>query len=496
MPTQLDPVLDASGVVAAVAAPALEAGSAPAAGTAAAAGVLPTDLARDLGDLYGGLPPWSMPFFWIALVVVLASGLSLIVLVVRAQIAISRTERVRGRHGATPPGAKESAYLWVFVVPALNEAVTIADSVGRLAQVAVTHKRILVVNDGSDDGTGEILDGLRVEVPELTVLTRVAPNARQGKSEALNDAWRYLTREILAVGGYAGWDPTRVIVAVVDADGRLDPGAAAIAHHFDDERVGGVQALVRIYNRHSPLTWAQDVEFGVFGRVFQMGRKEWGTANMGGNGQFNRLSALNDVALPDSRGNIGPWREGRLTEDQDIGLRMIRAGWRGSQSTSVTIHQQGLNSLRPLYRQRTRWAQGGWQMLDIAPSLLRNRRIGLVARTDQFWYLMTPLIQMYLGFTVVMSAALLASGTTKVQWSPLVLVIIYALSILPSVISVVFARGGFRPLGLILSFLLAHAYVLYTWLIYPVVVHAALRQLAGRTSWAKTKREAIAAPVG
>ncbi len=452
------------------------------------------DLAQDIGGLYSGLPWWSVPFFWIALVVVLSSAVSLIVLVVRAQIAISRDESGRGHRRAMPADRNEARYLWVFVVPALNEEVTIADSVGRLAQVEATHKRILVVNDGSDDRTGEILEGLRAGAPELTVLTRVAPNARQGKSEALNDAWRHLTREILRSGPYAGWDPARVIVTIVDADGRLDPGAAAVAGQFDDERIGGVQALVRIYNRHSPLAWAQDVEFGVFGHVYQMGRKGWGTSNMGGNGQFNRLSALNDVALVDRRGNAGPWREGRLTEDQDIGLRMIRAGWRGSQSTSVTIHQQGLNRLRPLYRQRTRWAQGGWQMLDMVPSLAGNRHVGWVPRWDQFWYLMTPLIQAYLGFTVALSIGLLATGTTQVRWSFAIVAIIYALSILPSVIGVVFARRSFRPLGLVVSVLAAHVYVLYTWLIYPVVIHALIRQLGGRTSWTKTKREAIAAP--
>ena len=78
-----------------------------------------------------------------------------------------------------------------------------------------------------------------------------------------------------------------------------------VAHHFADDRVGGVQSLVRIYNRRSPLTWAQNIEFAVFGFVFQMGRVGWGTANMGGNGQFNRLQALNEVAAPGRDGVLG-----------------------------------------------------------------------------------------------------------------------------------------------------------------------------------------------
>ena len=80
----------------------------------------------------------------------------------------------------------------------------------------------------------------------------------------------------------------------------------------------------------------QDIEFSVYGFLFQAGRNGWGTAGMGGNGQFNRLCALDDVA--DGR---GPWRD-RLTEDQDLGLRLIVAGWRGRQELRAVVDQQGL----------------------------------------------------------------------------------------------------------------------------------------------------------
>ena len=81
-----------------------------------------------------------------------------------------------------------------------------------------------------------------------------------------------------------------MIVVVVDADGRLDPlRPRYAAAHFADPAVGGVQSLVRIYNRQRPAHLVQDVEFAVYGHLFQAGRNDWGTAGMGGNGQFNRL---------------------------------------------------------------------------------------------------------------------------------------------------------------------------------------------------------------
>ena len=199
------------------------------------------------------------------------------------------------------PAGTESDYLWVFMVPALNEGVTIADSVARLRAVAATHKVIVVINDGSDDDTGEVLQ--RIGGDDLEVLTRVPPNARTGKAAALNAAFDFVRREILAKPGYAGFDTDRVIFGIVDADGRLSADAPAfVSRHFRDPAVGGVQVHVHIYNQTSWLTHMQGLEFTIFGGLFQVGRSYWGTAFLGGNGQFNRMSALRSVASDE-----GPW---------------------------------------------------------------------------------------------------------------------------------------------------------------------------------------------
>lgn len=450
--------------------------------------------------LYDGLPWWSIPIFLIALVMILGSVLSTVVLSVQAVRMRRRDARDarrarRARHAeTTDTGAilTESDFLWVFLVPALNEEVTIADSVGRLREVDVSHKIVLVINDGSDDRTGEVLTGL--SGPDLTVLERRPPEARQGKSEALNDAWRYLHREVLTQDRTAHWTTDRVIISVVDADGRLDREAGRVAQFFSDARVGGVQSLVRIYNRSSMLTWAQDVEFGVFGMVLQRGRTAWGSANMGGNGQFNRLAALDSVVVEDAQGRRGPWKAGRLTEDQDIGLRLSFAGWRGAQSDRVSINQQGLNSLRALYRQRTRWAQGGWQVLDQLGNALRNRHLGFVGRVDQVWYLLTPIVQAWVGLSVVLSAIFLVTGMARPQWTITIIVLLYLFSAVPGLSGVLLARRSTGFVGFLRDLALAHLYLIYSWLIYPVVYRAGFRELTGRKSWAKTKREAISRP--
>ena len=72
----------------------------------------------------------------------------------------------------------------------------------------------------------------------------------------------------------------------------------------EDPEIGGVQSLVRIYNRGSLLARMQDIEFGVYGHVYQAGKNPSGTAGMGGNGQFARLSALDSIAGTAAQ----PWR--------------------------------------------------------------------------------------------------------------------------------------------------------------------------------------------
>ena len=310
------------------------------------------------------LAAWEQVAFLSALAVIVVNLVWVIWLFRRARGA---AEPGSDRPDDAPADASD-AFTWVFLVPALNEEVTIADSVQRLAQVQCERRHIVVVDDASTDGTPNVLAA--ISHPDLHVIRREAPRAQLGKADALNDAWARLPEVI------GPCDRSTTIVCIVDADGRLDPDSpAAVADHFTDPPVGGVQVRVHIYNDTSPLTRAQDTEFGVYGELFQAARTTLGTAGMGGNGQFNRLSALDAVAddPADTDHPGGPWRH-TLTEDQDIGLRLLAAGWQCHHDNRVSVHQQGLNNVRRLLRQRTRWAQGNLQAMS---HLRRVRRYPL-----------------------------------------------------------------------------------------------------------------------
>ena len=384
------------------------------------------------------------------------------------------------------PAGTESDYLWVFMVPALNEGVTIADSVARLRAVAATHKVIVVINDGSDDDTGEVLQ--RIGGDDLEVLTRVPPNARTGKAAALNAAFDFVRREILAKPGYAGFDTDRVIFGIVDADGRLSADAPAfVSRHFRDPAVGGVQVHVHIYNQTSWLTHMQGLEFTIFGGLFQVGRSYWGTAFLGGNGQFNRMSALRSVASDE-----GPWSH-YLTEDQELGLRCLAAGWRGEHDPDTHVAQQGLNDMKRLYRQRGRWFQGNLQVLrDLgrvhSPDLYGVRRLDTVIS------LILPILQIVVG--LALAAALVLTfffGVPYLPWgSPLLLIFFIQLSVGPTFLAVMVVGRGHGPAGILLALREAIPYLLYTWLMWPVVAIGVWKQVRGNATWTKTEREAVA----
>ncbi len=428
----------------------------------------------DWWNFFQGIPLPLQILFWIILAIGLSSVFSVTVLAMSA---------ARQRHRVASAGdhpSMESDYLWVFMVAALNEEITIADAVGRLSETEASNRVILVINDGSDDSTGDILTAM--DEPGLHVLTRALPNARLGKAAALNDAYRYLLTSVLLEPRYAHWSHSRIIVGVIDADGRLDPLAPkAVSRHFALRQIGGVQTLVRIYNRSGYLTWAQDVEFSMFARLFQTGRTWWGTANMGGNGQFNRLSALADVA-----NEVGPWRD-KLTEDQDLGVRLIQQGWRGAQENSVAINQQGLRSLRRLYRQRTRWAQGAWQALPLMRGV-RRARVGFMATSDMVYYLLTPVLQLITGTGLV--AAIVINFFRDVPFIPAsipVLLFFLSLGFLPGFIALLHRGRGVK--GTLLAILLSVPYLLYSWLLFPVLVRSLFRHLTGARGWSKTARE-------
>ena len=106
---------------------------------------------------------------------------------------------------------KQSARVTV-IMPAWNAESFIADSVRSVLAQSHADLRLMVVNDGSTDRTGEILEALAAEDPRLTVISV----ANGGPAMARNHALDAL-------------DPETDYVMFQDADDRMLPDAAEYA---------------------------------------------------------------------------------------------------------------------------------------------------------------------------------------------------------------------------------------------------------------------------
>src|SRR3954469_6288397 len=82
-----------------------------------------------------------------------------------------------------------------LVVPSYNEARTVA-AVVRRAVAMTLHLEIVVVDDGSTDGTADLLESLRREVPVLTVLR---DEQNEGKGAAVRDGIRVTTGDFVVI---------------------------------------------------------------------------------------------------------------------------------------------------------------------------------------------------------------------------------------------------------------------------------------------------------
>lgn len=378
----------------------------------------------------------------------------------------------------SPAPAAADEFLFAFMVPALNEERVIGLTLDRLLSLPVRDSIVLIIDDGSSDATSQVVQ--RCADPRVRLLRREPPLARRGKGDALNAGFCQLLAEV------DRWPADKVIVGIMDADGRLDQQAPArVAEYFADPDVGAVQLAVRIYNRRDGLlARLQDMEFVTYTDVFQGARDRWGVAGLGGNGQFVRLAAHLDLAP-------SPWTNG-LTEDLEQGLRLICAGWRTRYCRDLAVHQQGLVSARRLLRQRSRWFQGHLQAWRQIWLILRRSPLRTVPHLLHF--LLAPVLLLanaglVAALLTMLAGLALSPAIRSVLTSPGLAASSYWLTFSLAVFLTVsvYAKRE-RGLGRFRAIALGHAFAVYSLLWMAAGYWAVWRIVWGRRSWLKTDR--------
>ncbi|MFI1385760.1 glycosyltransferase family 2 protein [Embleya sp. NPDC020886] len=415
------------------------------------------------------------------------------------------------RHNRPDRPGDPAAFTWHLVVPCRDEEAVIAQTLTGLRRAA-PEAHVWVVDDDSSDRTRELVLAAAEHDERVHLVQRRRPDARIGKGAALNAAYRRISAWLPA-----DTDRSRVILGVVDADGRLDPGTLArvcAEQAMGRPDTGAVQIGVRMRNADDrlplpergrlanaaarALVRMQDIEFRANNAGMQLLRRRTGSVGLGGNGQFVRLVALDALDAP--AGAQGrPWPERALLEDYESGLELRLNGWRLTHITEAEVSQEGLISLRRFLAQRTRWAQGNMQCLRYTRRVLTSPHYRWSGRAEVLYTFLQPVVCVLLVLLTPLSIGITAVGLIlfpeqtadfQFRFGPL-MAGVFVLAALPMVGWALAYRKIVHPdrswfTGLIWGLLMW----LYTYHLFVVAVRAATRLALGRNGWAKTRRNA------
>ncbi len=347
------------------------------------------------------------------------------------------------------------------IVPAYNEAVGIAATVRSVALGDYPYVEVIVVDDGSTDGTADIVRGLGLA--NVSVIRQ----RNSGKAVALNTGL-----------GAARYD----VIVMVDADTVFAPNTIRrLVQPLRDERIGAVSGNTKVGNRRRLLGRWQHIEY-VIG--FNLDRRLYDVLHCmptvpGAIGAYSR-AALHQV------GGVGI---DTLAEDTDLTMTINQAGWQVVYEERAVAWTEAPLSLGSLWRQRYRWSYGtlqavwkhrdtfgrggpGWQL----------GRIGLpYLLAFQFLLpLLAPVIDLYAAYGLVFLDPVRAAA----YWLGFL-----ALQMVTGIFALRLDHERMRPLWTI-----PLQQLVYRQLMYLVVVQSLLSALSGvRLRWNRPERRGMAA---
>ncbi len=286
-----------------------------------------------------------------------------------------------------------------IIAPAFNEEVTIIDNVYSLMQIDYPNYEIIIVNDESTDRTMELLinEFHLVEVPyDVAMKVPSKPIRRVLKSTEEQFSKLVVVDKMhggrKSDGSNAGINVcSNKYFVCTDVDCIVEPMALyrmmwlVINSH---EPMIGVSATMLMSNgcvvengrvveakvSSSPLPMFQQLEYL---RSFLIGKLGWAAINAlpnisGGFGLFDT-----DVVV-----KSGGYDQKSMAEDMDMLLRMVtymkNSGqkFRVTQVPKVCCWTEGPSTMKAIYRQRTRWARGLFEIISHHRKLFFNPRYG------------------------------------------------------------------------------------------------------------------------
>lgn len=294
----------------------------------------------------------------------------------------------RLHHGGRP----KNHPLVSVLIPAHNEEKVLLRCLDSIRGSSYKNLQIIVVDDASTDRTLSIARQYRRKHRYLT-MTVVHMSKNVGKGEALNRALQRFVKGEL--------------VMTLDADSLIAPDSIIKAvSYFDDPRIAGVAANVRVIEEPNVLGVLQTLEHMIGYRS----KKLYSVTNcefiVGGVASTYRMSVLREAGFYDTD---------TLTEDIGLSTKVISSTGnrlrRVVYAADVLAFTEGVASYRALLKQRYRWKFGAIQ------NLIKYRRlIGLcdkhfsysltlyrlpVAIISEVFLLLAPVVWGYVAYVSI-----------------------------------------------------------------------------------------------
>ncbi len=232
--------------------------------------------------------------------------------------------------------------LITIMIPAHNEEVMIEETITYLFdQLNYTNFEVLVMNDGSTDKTAAIIHRLQETYPRLRTV-EILKN--KGKAHAFNIGMYFAKGEYILSN---------------DADTIPEPDALMKYMNFfrreRDMNTSAVTANMDVQNRTTLLGKSQTVEFTSIVGVIKRSQ----TAV---NDSMYAYSGANTMYKKDFLIDVGGFRQNRATEDISIAWDHQMIGAVPRFAPNIIFHMNVPETIKDLYHQRKRWAQGGTEV--------------------------------------------------------------------------------------------------------------------------------------
>lgn len=287
-------------------------------------------------------------------------------MVVYGLYSIAATKYQKRKLKKHPPVVNENYKPFVSImIPAHNEDTVIRHTVENILRLDYPNYELIVIDDRSTDNTATVIRRLEAEHDNVIAFIR-QKDAFPGKSAVLNDAFKIAKGEA---------------VLVFDADATVEPDFLnLLIPKLEPADVGAVQARKIIRNKDvNFLTRCQNNEY-TLDTYLQVGRDAVkGAVELRGNGELIKRQAIED---------IGGWNNYTITDDLDMSTRLHIKGWDVRFCQEACVYEEGIVSIRPLFRQRRRWLEGTIRRyLEYFGEAMKSKKMSLRARFDMAVYI-------------------------------------------------------------------------------------------------------------